>query len=59
MAYTTEKAAAAFTEWMRRYIEDPAAFEAEFITVTAYLDGGELSYGEAQAAYLEKLMGEV
>lgn len=57
--YTTAKASAAFTEWMRRYIEDPAAFEAEFNVVAAYRDGGEISYGDAQAEYFEKLMAEV
>lgn len=58
MKYTTEKAAAAFTEWFRRYVENPHEFEAEFNTVANFRDGGCLDYGHAQAAYFEKIMGE-
>jgi len=52
--------AEAFNEWMRRYTEEPAAFEAEFQTVGAYLEeqnkGKEPQYGANCAGYLQKLM---
>ena len=48
-----------FNEWMRRYIETPHEFEAEFNTVTRFLTeqakGKEPSYGEACVAYLKHL----
>jgi hypothetical protein len=53
----------AFNEWMRRYIEEPSKFEAEFQTVNEFLKdeagGIEPTYGETSAAYLEKLASEV
>lgn len=57
------KTAAAFNEWMRRYTEDPKAFDAEFQTVGRFLEeqgaGREPTYGEHCAAYLEKLIAEL
>ena len=48
--------AKAFNEWMRRYIEDPAAYEAEFNSVAGFreaeAEGREPDYGERCAAYL-------
>lgn len=41
-------------EWMRRYIEEPARFDAEFQTVNQFLadeaDGPKPIYGETSAA---------
>ncbi|WP_100961040.1 hypothetical protein [Bosea sp. FBZP-16] len=58
----TNKVAAAFNEWMRRYTEDPAAFDAEFQTVGRFLaeqaEGKEPSYGDRCVAMLEQLMAE-
>lgn len=52
----------AFNEWMRRFIEDPSAFDAEFQTVNRFLadkaGGKEPSYGETSTAYMEKLASE-
>lgn len=49
----------AFNEWMRRYTENPEAFEREFETVgkflTALNEGRELDYGETCAALMEEL----
>jgi hypothetical protein len=60
MNETKEKLGSAFNEWMRRYIEDPAAFEAEFRTVQDFLaekaGGKEPSYGAICVEYLELLM---
>jgi hypothetical protein len=54
------KMAAAFNEWMRRYIEEPEKFEAEFRTVSTFLSeqsaGKTPTYGEICAAYLAELM---
>jgi hypothetical protein len=51
--------AAAFNEWMRRFIEDPGQFEAEFRTVATFQAArakGELpTYGETCVAYLRLL----
>lgn len=58
-----EAIAKAFNEWLRRYIEDPAAFEAEFNMVAdfraAEADGREPDYGERCAAYLLHISQEV
>jgi len=55
--------AKAFNEWLRRYIEDPAAYEAEFNTVAAFraaeAAGVDPDYGQRQAAYLLHLVNEV
>jgi hypothetical protein len=53
--------AQAFDEWLRRYVEEPEKFEAEFRTVERFVrqggaDGEETDYGESQAAYLQALM---
>lgn len=57
------KLAKAFNEWMRRYVEEPEAFEAEFRSVGAFLkdraEGREPTYGEHCAAYLEQLLASV
>ena len=57
------KVAAAFNEWMRRFIEEPDRFSREFQEVTQYLseidDDKEPTYGRECAAYLEKIMGEL
>lgn len=50
-------------EWMRRYIEEPERFMAEFRSVQAFLaaeaEGREPDYGEACVAYQEQLMAEL
>jgi len=52
----------AFDEWMRRYTENPAEFEAEFQATSRYLkERGRkavTSYGTACASYLRKLIRE-
>ena len=51
-----------FNEWMRRFIEEPEAFAAEFQTVNQFMkdeaNGVEPSYGETSAAYMLKLAQE-
>lgn len=58
-----EMMARAFNEWMRRYTEDPRAFEAEFQTVQRFLkeksDGVEPSYGEASVECLHRIAEEL
>jgi hypothetical protein len=49
--------AQAFDEWMRRYEEDPKAFETEFQAVDAHR-ADPLAYGKQMAVYLRKLMRE-
>jgi hypothetical protein len=60
---TLEQIALALNEWMRRYIADPKAFEAEFETVGEFFkakeEGREPSYGETCAAYMQKLLEEL
>jgi hypothetical protein len=60
---TPEQIAKALNEWMRRYIDDPNAFDAEFETVGQFLkdenEGKEPSYGENGAAYMKKLLEEL
>ena len=54
---TQEELAAAFTEWDRRYREEPERFEAE---AERMLRGTPETYGEACAPYLIALLnGEV
>ncbi len=53
----------AFNEWMRRYIDEPERFESEIATVRQFLKETkraeqQLSYGEEQSAYLQKLEAE-
>ena len=54
--------AKAFNEWMRRYIEDPKGFEAEFQSMQGFCEdrdeGKEPSYGTSCAAYLIKIDSE-
>lgn len=50
MTITQERLATLFTEWLRRYNEDPAEFQKY---------GDTLSYGESSARYLMKLDAEV
>jgi len=49
-------------EWMRRYIEEPESFKAEFRSVVQFLEeeskGEEPSYGASCHAYMIKLMAE-
>lgn len=63
MNLSDERAAAAFNEWMRRYIEDPAAFRATFQAVQQYEQeraGGKTpSYGETSVAFLLRLDREL
>lgn len=58
-----DKIARALNEWMRRYIADPAAFNAEFQTVGEFQkdeeEGREPTYGETGAAYMLKLLEEL
>jgi len=58
-----DQIARALNEWMRRYIADPKAFDAEFQTVGEFLqdeaEGREPSYGETGAAYMRKLLDEL
>jgi hypothetical protein len=60
---TPEQIAQALNEWMRRYIEDPKAFDAEFETVGQFLkeenEGEEPSYGVQGAAYMQKLLDDL
>ena len=50
-------------EWMRRYIEEPKKFRAEFQTVIEYLnevsENIEPSYGQSGYAYMEKLEKDI
>lgn len=48
------KLAAAFTEWERRYREDPEGFQSD----QERLAEGAESYGELAAAYLLELLSE-
>lgn len=61
---TEEKMKACFNEWMRRFIEDPAAYSREFESVVQFQaetnDGvEEPSYGSNCAAYMKKLAAEI
>ena len=51
-----ETMAKAFNEWMRRYIEEPETFKAEFRTVIEFqqaeANGKEPTYGDNCTAYL-------
>jgi hypothetical protein len=52
--------AQAFSEWMRRYIEEPERFEREWRTIEKFkrdeASGKEPNYGEVCSAYLGELM---
>ena len=60
---TSEQMALSLNEWMRRYIEDPASFSAEFQAVSNYLadkeSGIEPSYGAISAEYMFRLYKEL
>lgn len=60
---TNAQMAKCFNEWMRRFINEPDAFQREFETVNDFLrdegDGREPTYGEVSAAYMAKLATEV
>ncbi|CVK18495.1 hypothetical protein [Sporomusa sphaeroides] len=51
MNLTKEQMAAVFTEWMRRYEENPESFAAEY--------GEPAEYGPAAAEYFCKLLKEM
>jgi hypothetical protein len=50
-------------EWMRRFIEEPEQFQAQFRSVTEFLTditlGREPSYGERCTAYQFQLLDEM
>lgn len=54
---------AAFNEWMRRFIDDPAQFTREWKSVVQYMrdteEGKEPSYGDEASAYLLFLLKEL
>ena len=60
---TNAQMAAAFNEWMRRFIEEPDRFNREFEDVNAFLveqgAGKKPSYGEACASYITQLAKEI
>lgn len=51
-----QQLAAAFTEWDRRYREEPERFESE---CRRLLHGTPETYGDACAPYLISLLGEL
>lgn len=55
--------AAAFNEWLRRYIENPAAFEAEFNAISVFRaecgSNRPPSYGQVCSVYLERILVEL
>ncbi len=55
--------AEAFDEWMKRYIENPAAFAAEFQSVASFKSKrkgkGASDYGNSCASYLVSVMRDV
>lgn len=53
---TNEQIAATFTEWERRYRENPEQFMNE---IQRLLGTSPQSYGEMCAAYFVKLLGEI
>lgn len=53
-----------FNEWMRRYAEKPAEFEAEFKTVARFLreacqDRTMPTYGQTSVEYMKHLAAEM
>lgn len=60
---TRAERVAATNEWMRRFIEEPEAFEQQWRTINDFLEeegrGQEPSYGERCEAYLEFLVAEL
>lgn len=55
MEATKEQIQAAFTEWMRRYIEDPEGFMS---TQDAAAQGAQ-TYGEEVTPYFLEILAEV
>lgn len=59
----SETVAAAFNEWMRRYIEEPEKFTREFQVINRFLreeaDGKTPTLGDRSAAYLDQLIQEI
>lgn len=55
MNATKEQIQAAFTEWMRRYIEDPEGFMSTQQTVA---EGAE-TYGEQVTPYFLEILTEI
>ena len=57
-----ETIASALNKWMRRYVDEPTRFAAEFQTGGQFLkdeaEGVEPSYGVVGAAYLAELAAE-
>lgn len=60
---TKAEIAAAMNEWMRRYIEEPTRFAAEFQTIGEFLkeeaEGEEPSYGVVCADYIAQINAEL
>ena len=60
---TNLQMAKCFNEWMRRFIEEPARFEREFVTVNNFLteqaNGVTPSYGDTGAAYMQQIATEL
>jgi hypothetical protein len=58
-----EQLAAAFDEWMRRYIDEPEKFASDYATIKQFmdeeLDGIEPTYGAMCAAYLDQINSEL
>ena len=52
---TTEQLSAAFTEWDRRYREEPERFESEAVHL---LKSDPETYGEACGPYFEQILAE-
>ncbi len=56
MTATIEQMSEAFTEWDRRYREDPEAFENE---AKRLLQGSPKTYGDACGPYFNKILKEI
>ena len=54
LTVTYEKLAAAFSEWMRRFQEEPERFYSEAETLACDTD----DYGTSSVKYLVKILGE-
>lgn len=61
--FTASELAPLFNEWMRRFTEEPEAYQAQFKTVQLFLAeqqaGHAPSYGESSVAYLDRLRAEL
>lgn len=56
MKYTIEQLAAAFTEWDRRYRENPEEFMSQAVHL---LKCDAKTYGDAAAPYFDKICQEL